>query len=59
MYDLFSYYVKKIQGLMDEIAVLKKRIVELETYVFELIDKDCPEEYKHVVKTEVFKEEEV
>ena len=54
MYDLFSFYQKKIQKLGMELAEKEERITELETYIFELVDKDCPEDYKRVVKNEVF-----
>ena len=55
MYDLMSYLQARVQALLDELNRKEKRIQELETYIFELCDKDCPAEYKHVVKTEVFK----
>lgn len=55
MYDLLSYLQARVEALLNEINKKDKRIQELETYIFELCDKDCPAEYKHVVKTEVFK----
>lgn len=55
MYDLMSYLQARVEALLNEINKKDKRIQELETYIFELCDKDCPAEYKHVVKTEVFK----
>lgn len=50
-----SYLQARVEALLNEINKKDKRIQELETYIFELCDKDCPAEYKHVVKTEVFK----
>lgn len=55
MYDLLSYLQARVEALLNEMNKKDKRIQELETYIFELCDKDCPAEYKHVVKTEVFK----
>lgn len=55
MYDLLSYLQARVEALLNEMNKKDKRIQELETYIFELCDKDCPDEYKHVVKTEVFK----
>jgi hypothetical protein len=54
MYDLFDFYQKKIQQLGMQLAEQEDKITKLETYVFELCDKDCPEEYKQVVKKDVF-----
>ncbi len=57
MYDLMSYLQARVQALLDELNRKEKRIQELETYIFELCDKDCPAEYKHVIKTVVFKDD--
>ena len=52
-----SYLQARVQALLDELNRKEKRIQELETYIFELCDKDCPDEYKHVIKTVVFKDD--
>jgi len=39
----------------ERINALDKRIRELERYILELCDKDCPEDYKIVVKNEILK----
>ncbi len=52
-----SYLQARVQALLDELNRKEKRIQELETYIFELCDKDCPAEYKHVIKTVVFKDD--
>ena len=54
MYDLFDFYQKKIQQLGMQLAEQEEKITKLETYIFELCDKDCPKEYKQVVKKDVF-----
>lgn len=57
MYDLMSYLQARVQALLNEINKKDQKIQELETYIFELCDKDCPDEYKHVIKTVVFKDD--
>lgn len=54
MYDLMSYLQARVQALLNELNKKDKRIQELETYIFELCDRDCPEEYKYVIKKQVF-----
>ena len=51
-----SYLQARVQALLNEINKKDQKIQELETYIFELCDKDCPDEYKHVIKTVVFKD---
>lgn len=45
---------RRIKELEQENSRLQDRELELTTYIFELLDKDCPEDYKRVVKSEVF-----
>lgn len=54
MYDLMSYLQARVQALLNELNKKDKRIQQLETYIFELCDRDCPEEYKYVIKQQVF-----
>ena len=54
MYNLMSFKEARIDALLRELAKKNQRIQQLETYIFELCDKDCPTEYKHVVQQEVF-----
>jgi hypothetical protein len=35
------------------IIALYDRVTELEQYVLELTDKDCPKEYKRIVRNEI------
>ena len=39
----------------ERITALDKRIRELERYILELCDKECPADYKRVVKNEILK----
>lgn len=54
-HDLLSYKTARIEALLKEINRLELENEKLTTYVFELCDKDCPDEYKKIVKTDVFK----
>ncbi len=45
-YDLLQYKEARILAFIDDKAKLEKRIAELETYIYELCDKDCPKDYK-------------
>ena len=54
MHNLMSFKEARIEALLNELNKKNQRIHQLETYIFELCDKDCPNEYKHVVQQEVF-----
>jgi hypothetical protein len=54
-HDLLSYKEARIEALLNEINRLELENEKLTTYVFELCDKDCPDEYKKIVKVDVFK----
>ena len=54
MHNLMSFKEARIEALLNELNKKNQRIQQLETYIFELCDKDCPAEYKHVVQQEVF-----
>ena len=49
MKDLVDFQFRSIEAL-------HKRVKELEMYVLELSDKDCPEDYKRVVRSEILNE---
>lgn len=51
-----SYLQARVEALLNEINKKDKKIQELETYIFELCDRDCPDEYKHVIKNVVFRD---
>lgn len=54
MYNLMSFKEARIEALLNELNKKNKRIQQLETFVFELINDECPDWYKDVVKKEVF-----
>jgi hypothetical protein len=49
-----SFKEARIEALLNELNKKSKRIQQLETFVFELINDECPDWYKDVVKKEVF-----
>ena len=53
--DLITFKNNQIQDLQDKLCEANSKITQLETYIFELCDKKCPEAYKEVIKKEVFK----
>ena len=57
MKDLVDFKNYQIEALQSKVFEQERRISILETYIFELIDKDCPEEYKNIVKSELLKTE--
>jgi len=48
----------QIEALQDLVASQDKYIMQLETYVYELTDLDSPEEYKVVIRNEIFGDDE-
>jgi hypothetical protein len=54
MYNLMSFKEARIEALLNELNRKNVRIQQLETFIFELINDECPDWYKDVVKKEVF-----
>lgn len=54
MKHLLEFNNYRIEALLNELNKSTKRISELETFIFELCDKDCPKAYKQVVITELY-----
>lgn len=55
-HNLLSYKEARIAALLDEVNRLKLENEKLTTFIFELCDKDCPDEYKTVVQSDVFQQ---
>lgn len=53
--DLITFKNNQIEELQVQLCEANNKITQLETYIFELCDKKCPEAYKEVIKSEVFK----
>lgn len=54
MEELLRFKDYRIEALVNELSKSNQRISELETFIFELCDKDCPKAYKQVVITELY-----
>jgi len=54
MKHLLEFNNYRIEALVKELSKSDKRILELETFIFELCDRDCAEAYKQVVRTELY-----
>jgi regulator of replication initiation timing len=54
MYDLLNYKEQRIIALMEENKKLRIESEKLTTYLFEVLDKKCPQEYKSVIVKEIF-----
>jgi hypothetical protein len=54
MKDLITFKNAQIDALHNEVNDLSTKIAQLESFIFELTEKDIPEEYKSVVRHEVF-----
>jgi len=57
MKDLIDFKNAQITALQKRLFELETKVGEYETYIFELTDKDCPHEYKQIVKNELLKPE--
>jgi len=44
----------QIDALQKELFKATQKISNLETFIFELCDKDCPSSYRDIVKKEVY-----
>jgi len=54
MKDLIDYKNMQIDALQKELFKSTQKISNLETFIFEICDKDCPSSYKDIIKKEVF-----
>jgi len=52
MKDLVEFKNAQIGALQQELTKSRERNIQLETWVFELCDRDCPDEYKEVIINE-------
>lgn len=55
-YDLSSYFTSRITALENEVRKKKDEIDKLTTFLFEVTDPECPEDYKKIVRREMVKE---
>ena len=55
-HNLLSYKEARIEALLQRNKELELENEKLTTYIFELCDVECPEEYKQVVQSDVFQQ---
>jgi hypothetical protein len=54
MKDLLDYNRFRLEAMQEQICKLESQIQILETYIFELADLECPDEYKTIIKQELY-----
>ena len=54
MSEITNYYKARIEALENAYKDLREREILLMGYIFDLVSDDCPEDYKRVIKSEVF-----
>jgi cell division protein FtsB len=59
MYSIVAFLEARIDALTTNKAKLEKRINKLETYVVELCEEDCTDEYKMLVRNDVLSDDEI
>lgn len=53
MNELIEFQRLRILALMNEVDRLKKVEQQLKEYILEVCDKDCPNDYKRVIRKEI------
>ena len=54
--SLVDWLTQSNSVLMNKNSELKQEVTRLTTFIFELCDKDCPEDYKRIVQQEILKD---
>ena len=54
MKDLIDYQRFQVEALQRKVCELESKLNEVKTYVFELCEDDCPEEYKTIIKQQLY-----
>jgi cell division protein FtsB len=54
MNDLHDFKNMQIKALHGELSELREYITKLETFIFELTDENYPDDYKSIVRKEIF-----
>ena len=54
MKDLLDLQRFQIQSLQNRICELENKNNTLTTYCFEALDEQCPQEYKTIIKQEIY-----
>ena len=54
MNDLHDFKNMQIKALHSELSELREYVTKLETFIFELTDESYPDDYKNIVRKELF-----
>jgi hypothetical protein len=54
--SLVDWLTQSNSVLMNKNSELEQEVTRLTTFIFELCDKDCPEDYKRIVQQEILKD---
>ncbi len=54
MREIDNYYRARIEALENANKKLRDENTQLTGFIFDLVSDDCPEDYKRVIKSEVF-----
>jgi hypothetical protein len=55
MKDLIDYQRFQIEALQKTVCKMNTMLSQLETYCFELADDNCPNDYKRIIKQQIYK----
>jgi hypothetical protein len=51
--ELTLFQQQRIEALHNNVCELQNKIDQLKTFIIELTDSDCPEQYKNVILSEI------
>lgn len=51
--ELTRFQEQRIEALHNNVCELQNKVDQLKTFIIELTDLDCPEQYKNVVLSEI------
>lgn len=54
MKDLIDYQRFQIEALQKTVCKMNTMLSQLEMYCFELADKECPDDYKTIIKQQIY-----
>lgn len=51
--ELTRFQEQRIESLHNNVCELQNKVDQLKTFIIELTDSDCPEQYKNVILSEI------
>ncbi len=55
--SLVDWLTQSNSVLMNKNSELEQEVTRLTTFIFELCDKDCPDDYKRIIQQEILKDD--